>query len=164
MKPIKPSKSKSPPQKEPLPSINSKKEKSFKESPIQSPKGSGKNQLKTINQTSQVKEETLISQSENEKQKKDLKKIQENYKKRLQLEKEQEKKDRELFEKILSEAKTNNFKSHSVRTTLENQAPPIKITEKKAQAILENGGMLDAYKCIYYTLLYNSYRCHFLFM
>lgn len=156
MKPVKPAKSKSPPQKDALPAINQKKEKSFKESPTQSPKagtGTGKNQIKTIKETSQVKEESLVIPSPKEtttieKPKKDLKKIQEDYKKRIKLEKEQEKKDRELFEKILSEAKSNNFKSHSVRTTLEKQIPPIKITEKKAQSILENGGMLDAYKCI----------------
>ena len=79
--------------------------------------------------------------------------------KRLQREKENEKKDKEIFEKILTEAKNNNFKSQSFRSKIssnEEGMPNIKISEKKAQSILEKGGMLDAYKYLITQLCKNG--------
>lgn len=79
--------------------------------------------------------------------------------KRLQREKENEKKDKEIFDKILSEAKNNNFKSQSFRSRISNTEegmPTIKISEKKAQSILEKGGMLDAYKYLITQLCKNG--------
>lgn len=78
---------------------------------------------------------------------------------RLKREKENEKKDKEIFNKILEEAKNNNFKPQSIRSRISNTEevlPTTKISERKAQAILEKGGMLDAYKYLIAQLCKNG--------
>ena len=73
-----------------------------------------------------------------------LTELQEKRKKRLKAEKKQEMKEKKLYNELVNEYKTNRNKS------LENisldETPTIKISEKRAQKILEEGGMLDAYK------------------
>ena len=78
---------------------------------------------------------------------------------RLKREKENEKKDQEIFEKILEEAKNNHYKPQSIRTKISNTEevmPTMKISERKAQSILEKGGMLDAYKYLIAQLCKNG--------
>ena len=92
-------------------------------------------------------------------------------KKRLQQEKKEEARDKKVYEQVLKEfqeknkARTNTEVNARKRLTspknkdvdLNNiQLPKIKISEKKTQAILEEGGMLDAYKYLVIQLCKNG--------
>ena len=90
-----------------------------------------------------------------------LEEYNEKRKKRIEQEKKEEARDKKVYDQVLKEyqekskARTNTEVNVKNRLTspksrdddLNNiQLPKIKISEKKTQAILEEGGMLDAYK------------------
>ena len=54
-------------------------------------------------------------------------------------------KEKKLYNELVNEYKSNKNKSFE-NISIDETAPTIKISEKKAQKILEEGGMLDAYK------------------
>ena len=71
--------------------------------------------------------------------------LKEKRKKRLKAERKQEMKEKKLYNELVNEYKSNKNKSFE-NISIDETAPTIKISEKKAQKILEEGGMLDAYK------------------
>ena len=92
-------------------------------------------------------------------------------KKRIEQEKKEEARDKKVYDQVLKEyqekskARTNTEVNVKNRLTspksrdddLNNiQLPKIKISEKKTQAILEEGGMLDAYKYLVIQLCKNG--------
>jgi len=92
-------------------------------------------------------------------------------KKRLQQEKKEEERDKKVYEQVLKEfqeknkARTNTEANVRKRLTSPKnkdidinsiQLPKIRISEKKTQAILEEGGMLDAYKYLVIQLCKNG--------
>ena len=92
-------------------------------------------------------------------------------KKRLQQEKKEEALDKKVYEQVLKEfqeknkARMNTEQNARKRLTspkknaidIDNiQLPKIKISEKKTQTILEEGGMLDAYKYLVIQLCKNG--------
>ena len=98
-----------------------------------------------------------------------LEEYKEKRKKRLKLEKLEEERGLKMYEQILKEYKEkkkqprikpelNRVKSFNSKIDEVNniQLPKIKITEKKAQTILEEGGMLDSYKYLLEQLCKNG--------
>lgn len=147
--------------------------KDYKQDKRQSSAGKGKlgsfgskNNMSTINsnniKTVKSLEEKLLTEQTKEREeepritKEKLAQIQKQRKIRLQREKEEEKKDKEMFDKLLSEVKGKN-KSQRENLNLDDvKVNPVKISEKRAQSILENGGMLDAYKHLIIQLCKNG--------
>ena len=147
-----------------LPNINKNAKSPAEKS--KSPKGS-----KTgANKGKKNENETNIKTTSNVENKEDIAKkmeeLKEKKKKRLEKEKKEEERDRKVYEQVVKEfqgnktraspeknvvkrlTKTNkNNESEFGINSLNNiQLPQIKISEKKTQAILEESGMLDAYK------------------
>ena len=86
----------------------------------------------------------------------ELAKLEQERQKRIKNEKQLEKENQKIYEEILEEAKKNNFR---IKPKKEDSIPEninIKISEKKAQNILEEGGMLDAYKYLIIQLCKNG--------
>ena len=86
----------------------------------------------------------------------ELAKLEQERQKRIKNEKQSEKENQKIYEEILEEAKKNNFR---IKPKKEDSIPEninIKISEKKAQNILEEGGMLDAYKYLIIQLCKNG--------
>ena len=98
-------------------------------------------------------------------------------KKRLQQEKKEEERDKKVYEQVLKEfqeknkARTNTEANVRKRLTSPKnkdidinsiQLPKIRISEKKTQAILEEGGMLDAYKYLVIQLCKNTFHISFI--
>ena len=92
-------------------------------------------------------------------------------KKRIEQEKKEEARDKKVYDQVLKEyqekskTRTNtevNIKNRLASPKSRNddlnniQLPKIKISEKKTQAILEEGGMLDAYKYLVIQLCKNG--------
>ena len=144
---------------------NSKKTYNFN-SKIKSYKSpnNNKNSKKSIN--------TIISAYMNEKKisKSKLEEYNEKRKKRLEQERKEEEKGRKMCEEMLKEyeeKKGNKSKSKKYLITKNNsnnnkdivnniKLPIIKISEEKAQQILEEGGILDAYKYLIEQLCKNG--------
>ena len=86
-----------------------------------------------------------------------LKNLEQERQKRIKNEKISEKENQKIYEEILEEAKKNNFKTKIRKDddSIELKTN-IKISEKKAQNILEEGGMLDAYKYLIIQLCKNG--------
>ena len=96
--------------------------------------------------------------------------IMEKRKKRLEQEKKEEEKDKKIYEQVLKEfqenkARTNTETNSRKRLTSPKnkdfdinsiKLPKIKISEKRTQTILEEGGMLDAYKYLIVQLCKNG--------
>ena len=97
--------------------------------------------------------------------------VNEKRKKRLQQEKKEEARDKKVYEQVLKEFKekskvrANTESNVTKRLTspkskdvdINNiQLPKIRISEKKTQTILEEGGMLDAYKYLVIQLCKNG--------
>lgn len=99
----------------------------------------------------QTEEPTKISKER-------LAKLNEDRKKRIKQQKKEDKENREIFEKILAEnqGSGNRIMPFSSTTILTTGSANIKVSEKKAQEILEKGGMLDAYKYLIETLCKNG--------
>ena len=76
---------------------------------------------------------------------------------RLRQEKKEEIKEMQMYEKLIEEYKTNTRKksNKNKKETIENN-PKVIISSKKAQNILEEGGMLDAYKYVLSQLCKNG--------
>ena len=109
-------------------------------------------------QQNQEPQETKKPKTEREKSysPEDLNKLSQRRQQRLKNEKISEKENQKLYEEILEEAKKNNFR---IKPKKEDSIPEninIKISEKKAQNILEEGGMLDAYKYLIIQLCKNG--------
>jgi hypothetical protein len=101
-----------------------------------------------------------------------LEKTNEIRKKRLQQEKKEEQRDKKIYDQVLKEYKEEKTKARlntevnprkrlyspkSNKIEIDNiQLPKIKISEKKTQTILEEGGMLDAYKYLVIQLCKNG--------
>ncbi len=118
-----------------------------------------KNKLNIINNNyelnSQNTEEGTRSPKFSEEQ---LSKLKLQRKQRLKKQKQEEKKQIQMYEKIIEEYK-NNPKSKKNLNSLnynDEEDPQILISSKKAQKILENGGMLDAYKYVLAQLCKNG--------
>ena len=79
-------------------------------------------------------------------------------KQRIMKEKKEEKKEIELYEKLIEEYKGSpkEKKSKNIKNELNEENPKINISSKKAQTILEEGGMLDAYKYVLAQLCKNG--------
>ena len=84
-----------------------------------------------------------------------LKNLEQERQKRIKNEKISEKENQKIYEEILEEAKKNNFKTKIRKDddSIELKTN-IKISEKKAQNILEEGGMLDYVKMVYQQEIY----------
>ncbi len=88
-----------------------------------------------------------------------LAELNEKQKKRIQQAKKEEIENRKIFEQILEENKgLGNKVSALSSTTILTSGPQqtIQVSEKKAQDILEKGGMLDAYKYLITMLCKNG--------
>ena len=79
-----------------------------------------------------------------------LSQLKEQRKQRLKQEKKEEEKQMKLYEKLVEEYKNNTKERKTKKKTDENieENPKIIISSQKAQTILEEGGMLDAYKYV----------------
>jgi hypothetical protein len=91
-------------------------------------------------------------------------------KKRLEQEKKEEEKDKKIYEQVLKEFQENKARTNTetnVRKRLTSpknkdfdinsiKLPKLKISEKRTQTILEEGGMLDAYKYLIVQLCKNG--------
>ena len=83
-------------------------------------------------------------------------------KKRLQQEKKEQERDRKVYEQTLKEYQEKNKSKHRKESNEKSkdndtvQLPRIKVSEKRAQEILEEGGMLDAYKYLIVQLCKNG--------
>ena len=105
-------------------------------------------------------ESKQINKEESEKKKiyseEKLKNLEQERQKRIKNEKISEKENQKIYEEILEEAKKNNFKMKIRKDDSIPLKTNIKISEKKAQNILEEGGMLDAYKYLIIQLCKNG--------
>ena len=114
---------------------------------------------KNLPQQKQQKPKSPKKKQEPEKKKytaEELAKLEQERQKRIKNEKQLEKENQKIYEEILEEAKKNNFR---IKPKKEDSIPEnvnIKISEKKAQTILEEGGMLDAYKYLIVQLCKNG--------
>ena len=123
-----------------------------------------KNSKKSINiMISSYMDEPKISKSR-------MEEYNEKRKKRLEQEKKEEEKGRKIYEEMIKEyeekkgnksktkknlkAKSNSNNSNDIANDI--KLPKIKISEEKAQQILEEGGMLDAYKYLIEQLCKNG--------
>ena len=164
-----------------LPNINLKSKSPTKANP--SPKATkteisqGKANSKVSNNTSVAKTSVNADTKENkEAMAKKMEDLKERKKKRLEKEKKEEERDKKIYEEVLKEfqenkgrtntetnisklSKTKNKKDldNSVNDLNNIKLPQIKISEKKTQAILEESGMLDAYKYLIVQLCKNGF-------
>ena len=106
-----------------------------------------------------------------------MEELKEKKKKRLEKERKEEERDKKIYEQVVKEFQSNKVKQSPeknvikrlTKTTKSNesdidmnslnniQLPQIKISEKKTQAILEESGMLDAYKYLIIQLCKNGF-------
>ena len=116
--------------------------------------------MKTVEKNSSKNESKQINKEELEKKKiyseEKLKNLEQERQKRIKNEKISEKENQKIYEEILEEAKKNNFKMKIRKDDSIPLKTNIKISEKKAQNILEEGGMLDAYKYLIIQLCKNG--------
>ena len=115
-------------------------------------KKSNKNSLKIVASLSNLNEKKLSLEK--------LEEFKEKRRKRIKQEKEEEEKGLKIYEQILKEIQekkknpriktelylSNPLNQNKGNEIIINELPKIKISEKKAQNILEEGGMFDAYK------------------
>ena len=85
-----------------------------------------------------------------------LSKLKQQRKKRIKQEREEEKKQIEMYEKTIEEYKNSSKNKDNDKNIKSGDDPKIIISSKKAQKILENGGMLDAYKYVLSQLCKNG--------
>ena len=87
-----------------------------------------------------------------------LSEIRQQRKKRLMQEKKNEKKEIEIYEKLVEEFKSNSKEKNlkTIQNKTGENTQKINISSKKAQIILEEGGMLDAYKEVLAQLCKNG--------
>ena len=151
-----------------LPNI-SKASKSPKED-TKSTKKAKPNEKKANNPTN-IKPE--VKEENTEANKKKMEELKERKKKRIEKEKKEEKRDKQVYEQIVKEFQdnktrintetnvikrlTNSKKETDLNSLNSMQLPQIKISEKKTQAILEESGMLDAYKYLIIQLCKNGF-------
>ena len=151
-----------------LPNIN-KTSKSPKEDTKSTKKG--KPNEKKVNNPPNLK--TEAKEENKEAQKKKMEELKERKKKRMEKEKKEEPRDKQLYEQIVKEFQdnktrvntetnvvkrlTNAKKESDINSLNSMQLPQIKISEKKTQAILEESGMLDAYKYLIIQLCKNGF-------
>ena len=116
--------------------------------------------MKTVEKNSSKNESKQINKEELEKKKiyseEKLKNLEQERQKRIKNEKISEKENQKIYEEILEEAKKKNFKMNIRKDDSIPLKTNIKISEKKAQNILEEGGMLDAYKYLIIQLCKNG--------
>ena len=106
-----------------------------------------------------------------------MEELKEKKKKRLEKERKEEERDKKIYEQVVKEFQSNKVKQSPeknvikrlTKTTKSNesdldmnnlnniQLPQIKISEKKTQAMLEESGMLDAYKYLIIQLCKNGF-------
>ena len=151
-----------------LPNIN-KTSKSPKEDTKSTKKG--KPNEKKVNNPTNLK--TEAKEENKEAQKKKMEELKERKKKRMEKEKKEEQRDKQVYEQIVKEFQdnktrvntetnvvkrlTNAKKESDINSLNSMQLPQIKISEKKTQAILEESGMLDAYKYLIIQLCKNGF-------
>ena len=151
-----------------LPNIN-KTSKSPKEDTKSTKKG--KPNEKKVNNPPNLK--TEAKEENKEAQKKKMEELKERKKKRMEKEKKEEQRDKQVYEQIVKEFQdnktrvntetnvvkrlTNAKKESDINSLNSMQLPQIKISEKKTQAILEESGMLDAYKYLIIQLCKNGF-------
>ena len=157
-----------------LPNIN-KNSKSPKEDSKSTKKG--KPNEKKNNNTTNLKS---ITKDENkETTNKKMEELKDRKKKRMEKEKKEEQRDKKVYEQIVKEFQdnktrintetnvikrlTNSKKESDLNSLNSMQLPQIKISEKKTQAILEESGMLDAYKYLIIQLCKNGFPTSNLF-
>ena len=151
-----------------LPNIN-KTSKSPKEDTKSTKKGEPNE--KKVNNPTNLK--TEAKEENKEAQKKKMEELKERKKKRMEKEKKEEQRDKQVYEQIVKEFQdnktrvntetnvvkrlTNAKKESDINSLNSMQLPQIKISEKKTQAILEESGMLDAYKYLIIQLCKNGF-------
>ena len=114
---------------------------------------------KNLPQQKQQKPKSPKKKQEPEKKKytaEELAKLEQERQKRIKNEKQSEKENQKIYEEILEEAKKNNFRIKPKKEDSIPESTNLKISEKKAQTILEEGGMLDAYKYLIVQLCKNG--------
>ena len=108
--------------------------------------------IKKTNINEEIKEVPKISQEK-------LAELKERKMKRLKEEKIAQEKDKKIFTQLMEEYKKisdDKKQNNNLNTISLNDVPKIKISEKKAQEILEEGGMLDAYNYLVIQLCKNG--------
>ena len=117
------------------------------------------NILKTSSNSNNIDPKALKKEEYNEKRKK-----------RLEQEKKEEERNKKVYESIVKEFQEKNKLKTKTEANLKNslnssknsdidnsiQLPKIRVSEKKTQTILEEGGMLDAYKYLIVQLCKNG--------
>ena len=147
-----------------LPKIKNKNSKS--KSPQQKVTSAKSKNSTTINEE-KINNITSIKYNNNTSNTSKLDEYNEKRKKRLLLEKKEEERDKKIYEQVLKEFQDNKVKNENRNKTkltegknrnndINYQLPNIKISEKKTQKILEEGGMLDAYKYLIIQLCKNG--------
>ena len=147
-----------------LPKIKNKNSKS--KSPQQKVTSAKSKNSTTINEE-KINNITSIKYNNNTSNTSKLDEYNEKRKKRLLLEKKEEERDKKIYEQVLKEFQNNKVKNENKNKTkltegknrnndINYQLPNIKISEKKTQKILEEGGMLDAYKYLIIQLCKNG--------
>ena len=115
-----------------------------------------------INKKSNIKEEInqkkILGKEEASKFTEErLSQLKQQRKQRIIQEKKEEKKEIELYEKLIEEYKGNSKeKLKNIKNEVNEENPKINVSSKKAQTILEEGGMLDAYKYVLAQLCKNG--------
>ena len=158
-----------------LPNINknskspNEKSKSPKNTKTVTDKGKNNENPNNIKTTTNVDNKELVS--------KKMEELKEKKKKRLEKEKKEEERDKQVYEQIVKEFQVNKVKKSPEKNVIKRltknnknnetefdtnslnsiQLPQIKISEKKTQAILEDSGMLDAYKYLIVQLCKNGF-------
>ena len=135
----------------------------------------GKTNEKQNNNTNNIK--TTTNEENKEAMAKKMEELKERKKKRLEKEKKEEERDKKVYEQIVKEFQDNKIKPSTEKNVIKRltntkkkndseidinslnsiQLPQIKISEKKTQAILEESGMLDAYKYLIIQLCKNGF-------
>ena len=87
-----------------------------------------------------------------------LSKLKEQRKQRLKQERKEEEKQIKFYEKLIEEYKSNGKSKKTKNNKIGNieENPKVIVSSKKAQTILEEGGMLDAYKHVLAQLCKNG--------
>ena len=115
-----------------------------------------------INKKSNIKEEInqkkILGKEEASKFTEErLSQLKQQRKQRIIQEKKEEKKEIELYEKLIEEYKGNSKeKLKNIKNEVNEEKSKINVSSKKAQTILEEGGMLDAYKYVLAQLCKNG--------
>ena len=170
----------SPPSNQKLPNINQKGKPQTEVN--KSPKNQKSNNSKSKTNVKQSNNANVVKTTVNEDNSKEtiakkMEELKEKKKKRLEAEKKEEERDKKVYEEVLKEFQTSKVRTNteanvfkrlnktSNKNNLENslnklnnvQLPQIKISEKKTQAMLEESGMLDAYKYLIIQLCKNGF-------